>query len=29
MIGETALAIDMGADAVDTEKTIHPHPTLG
>ncbi len=29
MIGEVALAIEMGADAVDTGKTIHPHPTLG
>ncbi len=29
MIGEIALAIEMGADAVDIGKTIHPHPTLG
>jgi dihydrolipoamide dehydrogenase len=29
MIGELALAIEMGADAVDIGKTIHPHPTLG
>ncbi len=29
MIGENALAIEMGADAVDIGKTIHPHPTLG
>ena len=29
MIGEVALAIEMGADAVDVGKTIHPHPTLG
>jgi dihydrolipoamide dehydrogenase len=29
MIGEVALAIEMGADAVDIAKTIHPHPTLG
>ena len=29
MIGEVALAIEMGADAVDIGKTIHPHPTLG
>ena len=29
MIGEIALAIEMGADAVDISKTIHPHPTLG
>jgi dihydrolipoamide dehydrogenase len=28
-IGEIALAIEMGADAVDIGKTIHPHPTLG
>jgi dihydrolipoamide dehydrogenase len=29
MIGEVALAIEMGADMVDIGKTIHPHPTLG
>ncbi|MBS0407477.1 MAG: dihydrolipoyl dehydrogenase [Proteobacteria bacterium] len=29
MIGEVALAIEMGADAVDIGQTIHPHPTLG
>ncbi|MES2714381.1 MAG: dihydrolipoyl dehydrogenase [Pseudomonadota bacterium] len=29
MIGEVALAIEMGADEVDIGKTIHPHPTLG
>jgi dihydrolipoamide dehydrogenase len=29
LISEVALAIDMGADAVDIGKTIHPHPTLG
>jgi len=29
MIGEVALAIEMGADAVDIGRTIHPHPTLG
>jgi dihydrolipoamide dehydrogenase len=28
LIGELALAIEMGADAVDIGKTIHPHPTL-
>jgi dihydrolipoamide dehydrogenase len=28
-IGEVALAIEMGADAVDIGKTVHPHPTLG
>jgi dihydrolipoamide dehydrogenase len=28
LIGEIALAIEMGADAVDMGKTIHPHPTL-
>jgi len=27
LIGEVALAIEMGADAVDIGKTIHPHPT--
>jgi dihydrolipoamide dehydrogenase len=29
MIGEIALAIETGCDAVDIGKTIHPHPTLG
>lgn len=29
MIGEICLAIEMGADAVDIGRTIHPHPTLG
>ena len=29
LIGEVCLAIEMGADAVDIGKTIHPHPTLG
>ena len=29
MIGEMALAIEMGCDPVDIGKTIHPHPTLG
>jgi dihydrolipoamide dehydrogenase len=29
MIGELALAIEMGADPTDIAKTIHPHPTLG
>ena len=29
LIGEVALAIEMGADEVDIGKTIHPHPTLG
>jgi dihydrolipoamide dehydrogenase len=29
MIGEIALAIEMGADEIDIGKTIHPHPTLG
>jgi dihydrolipoamide dehydrogenase len=28
LIGETALAIEMGADAADIGLTIHPHPTL-
>jgi dihydrolipoamide dehydrogenase len=27
LISEVALAIEMGADAVDVGKTIHPHPT--
>ena len=29
MIGEVALAIEMGCDPDDIGKTIHPHPTLG
>jgi len=29
LIGEVCLAIEMGADAIDMGKTIHPHPTLG
>jgi dihydrolipoamide dehydrogenase len=29
LIGEVCLAIEMGADAIDIAKTIHPHPTLG
>lgn len=29
LISEVALAIEMGADAVDIGKTVHPHPTLG
>ena len=29
MIGEICLAIEIGADAIDIGKTIHPHPTLG
>ncbi|CAM9363491.1 unnamed protein product [Phaeothamnion confervicola] len=29
LISELALAVEMGADAVDIGKTIHPHPTLG
>jgi dihydrolipoamide dehydrogenase len=28
LIGEVALAIEMGADATDVGLTIHPHPTL-
>src|SRR5258706_16248803 len=28
LISEVALAIEMGADAVDVGRTIHPHPTL-
>ncbi|MCZ8015633.1 MAG: dihydrolipoyl dehydrogenase [Limnobacter sp.] len=28
LIGEVCLAVEMGADAVDIGKTIHPHPTL-
>jgi dihydrolipoamide dehydrogenase len=29
LVSEIALAIEMGADAVDIGRTIHPHPTLG
>jgi dihydrolipoamide dehydrogenase len=29
LIGEICLAIEMGADATDIGRTIHPHPTLG
>ncbi len=29
MIGEFALAVEMGCDPTDIAKTIHPHPTLG
>lgn len=29
LVGEICLAIEMGADALDIGKTIHPHPTLG
>ncbi|MCE9642472.1 MAG: dihydrolipoyl dehydrogenase [Betaproteobacteria bacterium] len=29
LISELALAVELGADAVDIGKTIHPHPTLG
>jgi len=29
LISEVALAVEMGADAVDIGRTIHPHPTLG
>ncbi|HEY5637155.1 MAG TPA: dihydrolipoyl dehydrogenase [Burkholderiales bacterium] len=29
LISELALAIEMGCDATDIGKTIHPHPTLG
>ena len=28
MIGETVLALEMGADMEDIGLTIHPHPTL-
>ena len=28
LISEIALAIEMGADAIDIGRTIHPHPTL-
>jgi len=29
LISEVCLAIEMGSDAVDIGKTVHPHPTLG
>ena len=29
LVSEIALAVEMGADATDIGKTIHPHPTLG
>ncbi|PID66895.1 MAG: dihydrolipoyl dehydrogenase [Gammaproteobacteria bacterium] len=29
LIAEICLAVEMGADATDIGKTIHPHPTLG
>src|SRR5690349_22627489 len=29
LISEICLAIEMGADADDIGRTIHPHPTLG
>jgi dihydrolipoamide dehydrogenase len=29
LIGEICLAVEMGCDAADIGKTIHPHPTLG
>ncbi|CAH0445724.1 Dihydrolipoyl dehydrogenase [Ralstonia syzygii subsp. syzygii] len=29
LISQICLAIEMGADAIDIGKTIHPHPTLG
>jgi dihydrolipoamide dehydrogenase len=29
LISELALAVEMGADATDIARTIHPHPTLG
>lgn len=29
MIGEIALAVEMGAEVADIALTIHPHPTLG
>jgi dihydrolipoamide dehydrogenase len=29
LVSEIALAIEMGADATDIGRTIHPHPTLG
>src|SRR5437879_11942198 len=29
LISEICLAVEMGADAEDVGRTIHPHPTLG
>jgi dihydrolipoamide dehydrogenase len=29
LISEVCLAVEMGADATDIGRTIHPHPTLG
>jgi dihydrolipoamide dehydrogenase len=29
LVSELVLAVEMGADATDIGKTIHPHPTLG
>jgi dihydrolipoamide dehydrogenase len=29
LISELVLAVEMGADATDIGRTIHPHPTLG
>ena len=29
LVSELALAVEMGADATDIGRTIHPHPTLG
>ena len=29
LIGEVCLAVEMGANATDIGRTIHPHPTLG
>jgi dihydrolipoamide dehydrogenase len=29
LISEVCLAVEMGCDAADIGKTIHPHPTLG
>jgi dihydrolipoamide dehydrogenase len=29
LLSEIVLSVEMGADAVDIAKTIHPHPTLG
>lgn len=29
LISEVCLAIEMGSDAIDIGKTVHPHPTLG
>jgi dihydrolipoamide dehydrogenase len=28
LVAETALAVEMGADATDVALTVHPHPTL-